>query len=128
MSSSEEEKLYKKTKRKEILTGLFATVATIHAAAQVHSTAKKSKERKEALRKGEITAEQAQAGKNKATIQQLASVGIAGIGIKGAIDEMNEAREIHNERIERQEANERHHKKRLEREREKHKRSQSSNR
>ncbi|KAH8808383.1 hypothetical protein F5884DRAFT_857917 [Xylogone sp. PMI_703] len=114
-SSSGDEKRIKKMKGKQLLTAGLATVATIHAAHNVYQSMEKRAARRKAVQEGEMTPEEAKKLKAKATLQDAASIGIAALGIKGAISEIKEANEIRRECREFREKKEERHKKRLER-------------
>lgn len=92
-SSSGEEKDLKKSRKKSLITAGLATVATIHAGHTVYSSMEKREARKKALKEGDITETQATREKNKARLQDVASVGIAALGMKGAYSEWQEMRE-----------------------------------
>ncbi|KAI1629653.1 hypothetical protein EDD37DRAFT_61520 [Exophiala viscosa] len=94
------------------LTGGLATVATIHAAHNVYQSMEKREERRHALKEGEISKQQAKGEKNKARLQDAASIGIAALGLKGAYSEWKEMKEYNHERHEEKETIERHAKKR----------------
>lgn len=111
-SSSEDERQRKKGKKKLWLTGGLATVATIHAAHNVYQSMEKREERRHALKEGEISQQQAKSEKNKARLQDAASIGIAALGLKGAYSEWKEMREYNHEMREQKEKLERHAKKR----------------
>ncbi|TVY48282.1 hypothetical protein LOCC1_G001427 [Lachnellula occidentalis] len=114
-SSSEDEKKIKKMKGKQLLTAGLATVATIHAAHNIYQSIEKRDARHRAVKEGEMTPEEARKLKAKATLQDAASVGIAALGIKGAISEIKEANEMRHEcKVLNEEKAERH-RKRLER-------------
>ncbi|KAF4633580.1 hypothetical protein G7Y89_g4535 [Cudoniella acicularis] len=113
--SSEDEKRIKKMKGKQLLTAGLATVATIHAAHNIYQSMEKREARHKAVQEGEITPEEARKLKAKATLQDAASVGIAALGIKGAISEIKEANEMRHEYREFSEKKAERHKKRLER-------------
>lgn len=114
-SSSEDEKKAKKMKGKQILTSGLAAVATIHAAHNVYQSMEKRRSRQKAVREGRLSAEEAKKMKQKALLQDAASVGIAALGIKGAISEMKEVREVNHEMKEWREEKSRRHERRLER-------------
>jgi hypothetical protein len=114
-SSSGDEKRIKKMKGKQLLTAGLATVATIHAAHNIYQSMEKREARHKAVQDGEMTPEEARKLKAKATLQDAASVGIAALGIKGAISEIKEANEMRHECKEFREKKEERHKKRLER-------------
>lgn len=110
VSSSEEERKEKKMRGKEFLTAGLASVATIHAAHSVYKSVDNRKKRSKLVKKGEMSPEESRKLKNKARLQDAAAVGIAALGIKGAVSEwkeMNEQRvelrEFSNKRVERHE-------------------------
>ena len=114
-SSSGDEKRIKKMKGKQLLTAGLATVATIHAAHNVYQSMEKRDARRKAVAEGDMTPEEARKLKAKATLQDVASVGIAALGIKGAFSEIKEANEMRHECRELREKKEERHKKRMER-------------
>ncbi|KIN01897.1 hypothetical protein OIDMADRAFT_28030 [Oidiodendron maius Zn] len=114
-SSSGDEKRAKKMKGKQLLTMGLATVATIHAAHNVYQSMEKREARKKAVREGQMSPEEARKLKSKAVLQDAASIGIAALGIKGAISEIKEANELRRECREFREKKEQRHQKRLER-------------
>lgn len=95
-SSSEEERKQKKFRGKEILTGGLATVATIHAAHSVYQSMEKRHLHKELVEEGKMSPGEAKRLKSKALLRQAASVGIAGLGIHGAVSEWKELKEHQN--------------------------------
>jgi hypothetical protein len=113
--SSEDEKRAKKMKGKQILKTGFATVATIHAAHEVYQSMEKRHARQKAVKEGRLSPEEAKKLKTKSMLQDAASVGIAALGIKGAISELKEAKEISAECKEFKHEKEIRHKRRLER-------------
>ncbi|PNP42990.1 hypothetical protein TGAM01_v201625 [Trichoderma gamsii] len=117
--SDEDEKRAKKMRGKQVLTTGLATVATIHAAHGVYKSMEKRKARKEAVKEGLLSPQEAKKLKAKAIMQDAASVGIAAIGIKGALAELKEAREMAHECREWRSEKAQRHEKRLERERRK---------
>ena len=134
-SSSGDEKRVKKMKGKQFLTAGLATVATIHAAHNVYQSIEKREARKKAVQEGEMSKEEARRLKTKAQLQDAASIGIAALGIKGAISvrlnpacallgqfqmltfpkEWKEMREMRHEYKELEEKKEERHQKRMER-------------
>ncbi|EPE09194.1 hypothetical protein F503_06970 [Ophiostoma piceae UAMH 11346] len=114
-SSSEDEKKAKKMKGKQVITTGLAAVATIHAAHNVYQSMEKRRSRQKAVREGKLSTEAAKKLKQKALLQDAASVGFAALGIKGALSEMKEAREVSHEIKEWQEEKARRHERRLER-------------
>ncbi|PBP26879.1 hypothetical protein BUE80_DR002235 [Diplocarpon rosae] len=112
-SSSGDEKRVKKMKGKQLLTAGLATVATIHAAHNVYQSMEKRDARHKAVAEGDMTPEEARKLKAKATLQDVASVGIAALGIKGAFSEIKEANQVRHECKELREKKEERHQKRL---------------
>ncbi|KAL8919619.1 MAG: hypothetical protein Q9172_004896 [Xanthocarpia lactea] len=113
ISSSEEERTRKKMGRKELLTAGLASVATIHAAKGVYSSIEARDKRYKSLADGSISPEEARKQRNKARLQDAASVGIAALGIKGAVSEW---KQMHQQRLELSEFNKKRkerHEKRL---------------
>ena len=98
-SSENEKKKQKKIRRKALITGGLATVATIHAVANVHGSMEKGKQRHKEVREGKITPEEARKKKSKALLQDAAAVGIAAIGIKSAVGEIKELKEKREEYV-----------------------------
>ena len=92
-SSDNEVKKQRKIRNKALLTGGLATVATIHAIANVHGSMEKGKERHKKVAEGKMSVEEARKKKSKALLQDAASVGIAAIGIKSAASEWKELKE-----------------------------------
>lgn len=84
-SSSGDEKRAKKMKGKQLLTAGLAAVATIHAAHNVYQSIEKRNARHKAVAEGEMSPEEAHKLKVKARLQDAASIGIAALGIKGAV-------------------------------------------
>ncbi|KAL9107957.1 MAG: hypothetical protein Q9227_007172 [Pyrenula ochraceoflavens] len=111
-SSTDEDKEIKKGHGKELLTAGLATVATIHAGHSVYQSMKARDKRKKELHTGEITQEEAKKERNKARLQDAASIGIAALGVKGAFSEWKEVKEKREEIHELKEKQKRHHAKR----------------
>ncbi len=114
-SSSEDEKKQKKMKGKQIITAGLAAVATIHAAHNVYQSMEKRRSRQRAVREGRLSHEEAEKLKKRAILHDAASIGIAALGIKGALSEMKEVREVNHELKEWQEEKARRHQRRLDR-------------
>ncbi|OKL58883.1 hypothetical protein UA08_05460 [Talaromyces atroroseus] len=116
LGSSDDEKREKnKMLRKELITGGLATVATIHAAHSVMKNIEAQKKRREAVREGEITKEQERKMQWKADLQNVASIGLAALGIKGAVGEWKEVQEQRKQHKEFEEKCKERHEKRLQR-------------
>ena len=112
-NSSADERKSKTLGRKELLTGGLASVATIHAAHSVYQSVHARKVRHKAVREGIISPEEARKKKNKARLQDAASVGIAALGIRGAISEWKELKESREEHLKFEEERQKRHEKRL---------------
>lgn len=100
VSSGEDRRTKTKMHRKEFLTAGLASVATIHAANSVYKSIDARKKRTKLVKSGAMSAEEAHKLKNKARLQDAAAVGIAALGIKGAVSEwkeMHEQREKYHE-------------------------------
>lgn len=116
-SSSGSEQEIKKARRKKWITGGFAAVATIHAASKVYSSIENHDKRVIAVQQGTMSPEEAHKQARSARWQDAAAIGIAALGIKGAISEWKEMTEEHEEHKKRCEEHEEHHRKRLEHQR-----------
>lgn len=114
-SSTDEEKEVRKIARKKWITAALASVATIHAASKVYSSIENHDKRILAVQAGEMSPEEAHKKQRSARWQDAAAIGIAALGIKGAISEWNEVQEEHSHHREMLEKREEHHQKRLER-------------
>lgn len=119
-NSDDDERRGKRMRGKQIITTGLAAVATIHAGANVYQSMEKRKKRHKAVREGRLSPEEAKKLKSRAILQDAASIGIAALGIKGAISELKEAREVSAEMREWRERKEERHKRRLERMRQGH--------
>lgn len=115
--SDDDRKRGKKLRGKQIITTGLAAVATIHAAHSVYQSMEKRHLRNKAVKEGKISEEQAEKMKNRALLQDAAAVGIAALGIKGAISEVKEANEMRHEMREWKKEKEERHMRRLERQR-----------
>ena len=116
-SSTDEEKQIKKMKRKKWITGALASIATIHAAQKVYSSIENHDKRIIDVQTGKISPEEAHKKARSSRWQDAAAIGIAALGIRGAISEWNDVQEEHAQHRELMEKKEEHHKKRLEYER-----------
>lgn len=116
-SSSEDEKRAKKMRGKQVLTTGLATIATIHAAHGVYQSMEKRNARHKAVKEGVLSPDQAKMLKRKAMLQDAASVGIAAMGIKGALSECKEAKDLTQQCKQFQEEKARRHQRRLEKRR-----------
>ncbi|KAI2609785.1 uncharacterized protein GGS25DRAFT_233690 [Hypoxylon fragiforme] len=113
--SDEDKKLTSKMRRKQLITTGLAAVATIHAANNVYGSMGQRDARHRAVKEGKLSPEEAKKLKTKALLQDAASVGIAALGVKGALSELKEAREQAKEVSEWKEEKQRRHERRLER-------------
>lgn len=95
--SDEDERKAKKMRGKQIITTGLATVATIHAAHGVYQSMEKRTARQKAVKEGRLSAADAKKLKTTALIKDAASVGIAAMGIRGAFEELKEAKEMTHE-------------------------------
>lgn len=110
--SSDDEQLNKKSKKKLLISGGLATIATIHAGKSVHDSMEKRKRRKTAVKEGIISKEEASQHKTRDRLQEAASIGLAALGLKGAYSEWKEVKEKMEEDKEQKETNIRHARKR----------------
>ena len=92
-SSENEQKKLKSIGKKEYLTAGLATVATVHAVHGVHQSMEKRKMRHQKVMEGKMSPAEARKLKSRALMQDAASVGIAALGIKGAMSEWKEVTE-----------------------------------
>ncbi|KAI2616573.1 hypothetical protein GGR54DRAFT_231999 [Hypoxylon sp. NC1633] len=113
--SDEDKKMTSKMRRKQLVTTGLAAVATIHAAHNVYGSMGQRNARHKAVKEGKLSPEEARKLKTKALLQDAASVGIAALGVKGALSELKEAREQAKAVTEWKEERQRRHKKRIER-------------
>lgn len=91
--SSDDERHARKMRGKQIITTGLATIASIHAAHGVYQSMEKRKTRQKAVKAGTMSPNQARSLKSKAILEDAASVGLAALGVKGAISELKEAKE-----------------------------------
>lgn len=118
-SSTEDEKNVKKMQRKKWITAAFASVATVHAATKVYGSIEAHDKRIQDVATGKLSPEDAHKKQRSSRWQDAAAIGIAALGIRGALSEWNEVTEEHQKHKEMMEQKEAHHKKRLEQERRK---------
>ncbi|KAI1268806.1 hypothetical protein F5Y18DRAFT_168085 [Xylariaceae sp. FL1019] len=91
--SDSDMKKQKSMRRKQMITAGLATVATIHAANNVYQSMEARNARQRAVRQGKLSPQEAKKLKTKALMQDAASIGIAAMGIKGAVSELKEVKE-----------------------------------
>lgn len=113
VSSSEEDRERKTLGRKQLITAGLASVATIHAAHSVYQSYEGRKKHQKEVRAGEMSPAEARKKKNRARLQEAASVGIAAIGIKGAYGEWKEMKEQRDEARELDKKREERHQRKL---------------
>jgi len=113
-SSTDERHEMKKMRRKKWITAGLATVATIHAASGVYSSIENHDKRIIAVQEGTLSPEEAHKEARTARWKDAAAIGIAALGIKGAMSEWKETAEEHEEHKKICEQHELAHKKRLE--------------
>ncbi|KAK5104241.1 hypothetical protein LTS08_002128 [Lithohypha guttulata] len=111
-SSTDDEQLNNKSRKRLLVSGGLATVATIHAGKSVHDSMEKRQRRKRALKEGTISKEEAQQHKTRDHMQEAASIGLAALGLKGAYSEWKEVKGQMDEDKEQKEKNIRHARKR----------------
>ncbi|KAI9761426.1 MAG: hypothetical protein M4579_001076 [Chaenotheca gracillima] len=87
----EEEKNRRKMKGKEILTAGLATVATIHAGHGIYQSMEARDARTKAVLEGKMTQEESKTLARKGYFQDAAAVGLAALGVKGAMSEWKSA-------------------------------------
>lgn len=95
-SLSEEERNHRKMRGKEILTAGLASIATVNAAHELYDSWGKREARRKAVANGTMTPKEAKRAKSKAMVQDAAAVGLAGLGVKGVVEnwkDMNERRQ-----------------------------------
>ncbi|KAH6685228.1 hypothetical protein F5X68DRAFT_232982 [Plectosphaerella plurivora] len=89
--SDDDLKTSRRMRGKQILTTGLAAVATIHAAHGVYQSMEARKSRQKAVKEGRLSPEEAKKLKAKAMLQDAAQIGLAGLGIKGAVSQMKSA-------------------------------------
>lgn len=95
--SDDDERRAKKMRGKQLITSGLAAVATIHAAHEVFESLEKRKVRQKAVRQGRLSKMQAHKMKSKAIVKDGTSIAIAAMGIKGALSEVKEAKDMQHE-------------------------------
>lgn len=109
---SDDQRRLKKARTAQMITAGLTTVAMIHAGHSVYQSMEARGERIKAVADGDITPKQARREKNKNHLQDAVSVGIAALGIKGAVSEWKEMKEKHQTAVELKKKQERHRQKR----------------
>ncbi|CAJ2513446.1 Uu.00g015650.m01.CDS01 [Anthostomella pinea] len=113
--SDEDTKKTGKMRRKQLITAGLAAAATVHAAHGVYSSMNAREARHKAVAEGKLSPQEARKLKTKAILQDAASVGVAALGIQGAVSELKEARAQAKEVREWKEEKQRRHERRIER-------------
>ena len=116
-SSTDDLKKERHVKHMKYVTGALAAVATIHAGAKVYSSIEAHDKRIQQVQAGELSPEESRKKRNTSRWQDAAAIGIAALGIKGALGEWNEVQEKTKEHKEAMERHRERHQRRLERER-----------
>jgi hypothetical protein len=111
--SDREKRERKKMRRTQLVTAGLATVATVHAAHSVMKGVEGRKKRRQALKEGKISEEQARKARMQANFKDAGSVGLAVLGIKGAVSEWKEVQEKRKEQHEYEEQCRERHQKRI---------------
>ncbi|KAL9110964.1 MAG: hypothetical protein Q9227_004579 [Pyrenula ochraceoflavens] len=94
--STDDEKKKRKLMGRQAISTSLATIATIQAGTKIHSSIQASKKRREKVRKGDMTEEQARVEKNKARVLDATALAIAGFGIKSAVQSWKGVKDEHN--------------------------------
>lgn len=97
-NSTDEEKKKKKLTRQTLMATGLATVASIHAAHSVHSSMEQHHKRMEMVKEGEMSPEEARRRRIKGNVVDAASIGLAAMGINGALGEWKHVNEKRKER------------------------------
>ncbi|KAI9797621.1 MAG: hypothetical protein M1833_005404 [Piccolia ochrophora] len=91
-SLEDEERSRRKMKGKELLTAGLASIATVHAGHGIYQSWEAREARRKAVLNGEMTPNEAKKKKANATAKDAFSVGLAVLGVKGAVGEWKEMR------------------------------------
>jgi hypothetical protein len=93
-STTDEEESLKKLWKRELLTTGFATLAAVHAGHNISKSLKKHREGNKQLHKDETGSEKGQWGQRmENNLRDVASAGLAALGIRNALKEWQEAAE-----------------------------------
>ncbi|MCJ1258431.1 hypothetical protein MMC24_006264 [Lignoscripta atroalba] len=95
LSSSEDERLTKKTRRKELLTAGLATVATAHLASGIYTLMDNRDKRNKQVETGEASREEVKKDRNFARLQDAAALTVIALGIKGTYGRWKNTRAMH---------------------------------
>ncbi|RBQ66697.1 hypothetical protein VDGD_08827 [Verticillium dahliae] len=113
--SDDDLKTSRRMRGKQVLTSGLAAVATIHAANGVYQSMAAREARQKAVKEGRLSPEEAKKLKAKAMLQDAAQIGLAGLGIKGAMSQLKTAKDKQAECKDWEHQRELRHQKRLER-------------
>lgn len=113
-SSTDDERRCRDINRKKWLTSGLAAVATIHAAAKIYSSLEARDKRHQQVMAGDMSPEEARKKRNKGRVQDAAAVGVAALGIRGAMGEWREVEEKVDEHKKYLKQREENHRKRME--------------
>ncbi|KAL4893928.1 hypothetical protein BDV59DRAFT_18689 [Aspergillus ambiguus] len=97
-NSTDEDRRHRKLTRDTLVASGLATVATIHAAHGLHESMEKHKRTAQMLREGDISPDEARRRRLKGNLSDVASVGLAALGVKGAVAQWKHANEKRRER------------------------------
>ncbi|OJD20123.1 hypothetical protein ACJ73_08545 [Blastomyces percursus] len=97
LSTDEEKRTHRKLHRRQLVTTGLATLATVHAGHSIVKSIKKREERNALLCEGGISPDEARRQRTKNNLQDVASVAVAAIGVKSAVDEWKDAAQHHAE-------------------------------
>jgi hypothetical protein len=114
-NTDDDDKIKKKAQWKKWGAISLAGIATIHAVHGGYETYEKTQHRRRELAEGKISEDEAKQRRKRGRWRTAADVGIAGVWIKSAYDEIKEYREVKKEYSEVCEKGEERHKKRVER-------------
>ncbi|KAI9800071.1 MAG: hypothetical protein M1825_004253 [Sarcosagium campestre] len=89
-SLEDEERNRRKMRGKEMLTAGLASIATVHAAHGVYQSFEARDKRRKAVLEGKMSAAEARKKKSAATAKDAFAIGIAALGVQGAVAEWKE--------------------------------------
>ena len=112
-NSSEDERMKKKARRNELITAGLAAVATVHAASGLYASMEARDKRHAEVENGTLSPEEARKERNKARLQDVAAIGIAALGIKGAYSKWQTTHESHKQTKQIKETRKQRHEKRV---------------
>lgn len=113
-STTEDERRCREANRKKWLASGLAAVATVHAAAGVYNKLEASDKRHRQVLAGELAPEEAKKKRNRGRWQDAASIGVAALGIRSALNEWYEVEEKQEEHKKYLQEREERHRRRME--------------